>query len=67
MIDGIVNAIGVRVSWKGASPRARGWPVSTNPMDSVRVLTLSFAGTPHVFGAAAEAWNLFLGGRAARR
>jgi Cu-processing system permease protein len=36
--------------------------VFLNPVDIVRVLALSFAGTPYVFGAAGEAWNLFLGG-----
>ena len=38
--------------------------VFLNPVDIVRVLALSFSGTPHVFGAAGEAWNLFLGGEA---
>ena len=33
-----------------------------NPADLARVLTLSVAGTPHVLGAAGEAWNRFLGG-----
>jgi Cu-processing system permease protein len=33
-----------------------------NPSDLVRVLTLSVAGTPHVLGAAGEAWSRFLGG-----
>ncbi|HEY6929972.1 MAG TPA: ABC transporter permease [Thermoanaerobaculia bacterium] len=35
-----------------------------NPSDLVRVLTLSVAGTPHILGAAGEAWSRFLGGAA---
>ncbi len=33
-----------------------------NPGDLARVLTLSLAGTPHILGAAGEAWTRFLGG-----
>jgi Cu-processing system permease protein len=47
-----------------AGGRALFASVFLNPVDVVRVLALSFAGTPHVFGAAGEAWNLFLGGEA---
>lgn len=47
-----------------AGGRALFASVFLNPVDIVRVLALSFAGTPHVFGAAGEAWNLFLGGEA---
>lgn len=36
--------------------------VFLNPVDIARVLILSLAGTPHVLGAAGEAWALFLGG-----
>jgi Cu-processing system permease protein len=36
-----------------------------NPADLVRVLTLTFAGTPHVLGAAGDAWSRLLGGPAA--
>jgi Cu-processing system permease protein len=36
--------------------------VFLNPVDIARVLILSLAGTPHVLGAAGEAWELFLGG-----
>jgi Cu-processing system permease protein len=35
-----------------------------NPADLVRVVTLSFAGTPNVLGAAGDAWLRFLGGTA---
>lgn len=33
-----------------------------NPSDLARILALSVGGTPHVLGAAGEAWNLLLGG-----
>jgi Cu-processing system permease protein len=33
-----------------------------NPADLIRVVTLSFAGTPNVLGAAGDAWLRFLGG-----
>src|SRR5262245_26794755 len=33
-----------------------------NPADVIRVVMLSMSGTPHVLGAAGEAWNRFLGG-----
>lgn len=33
-----------------------------NPADLARVLALSLSGTPHVLGAAGEAWSRFLGG-----
>lgn len=36
--------------------------VFANPVDLVRVVTLSIAGTPHVLGAAGDAWVRFLGG-----
>jgi Cu-processing system permease protein len=36
-----------------------------NPADLVRVAMLQLAGTPHVLGAAGEAWRRFLGGDAA--
>jgi ABC-type transport system involved in multi-copper enzyme maturation permease subunit len=35
-----------------------------NPVDLVRVVTLSVAGTPNVLGAAGDAWIRFLGGTA---
>lgn len=36
-----------------------------NPADLARVLSLSLFGTPHVLGAAGDAWSRFLGGPAA--
>jgi Cu-processing system permease protein len=36
--------------------------VFANPADLIRVLTLSFAGTPHLLGAAGESWQRLLGG-----
>jgi Cu-processing system permease protein len=33
-----------------------------NPADLARILALSVAGTPHILGAAGEAWSRFLGG-----
>jgi Cu-processing system permease protein len=33
-----------------------------NPAGLARILMLSVSGTPHVLGAAGDAWNLFLGG-----
>jgi Cu-processing system permease protein len=36
--------------------------VLLNPVDTGRVAMLSLAGTPHVLGAAGEAWELSLGG-----
>lgn len=38
--------------------------VFLNPADLVRVVTLSLSGTPHLLGAAGEAWHRFLGGPA---
>jgi Cu-processing system permease protein len=38
--------------------------VLLNPVDMARVAILSLAGTPHVLGAAGEAWQIFLGGAA---
>jgi Cu-processing system permease protein len=35
-----------------------------NPVDLVRVVTLAWAGTPNVLGAAGDAWMRFLGGDA---
>jgi len=35
-----------------------------NPADLIRVVTISFAGTPNVLGAAGDAWLRFLGGTA---
>jgi Cu-processing system permease protein len=35
-----------------------------NPVDLIRVVTLSLAGTPNVLGAAGDAWVRFLGGPA---
>jgi Cu-processing system permease protein len=35
-----------------------------NPADLVRIVTLSWAGTPNVLGAAGDAWLRFLGGSA---
>jgi hypothetical protein len=36
-----------------------------NPVDLIRVVTLSVAGTPNVLGAAGDAWVHFLGGPSA--
>jgi Cu-processing system permease protein len=36
-----------------------------NPAGLARVLMLSLSGTPHVLGAAGDAWNIFLGGAVA--
>jgi Cu-processing system permease protein len=36
--------------------------VLLNPVDTARVAMLSLCGTPHVLGAAGEAWEIFLGG-----
>jgi hypothetical protein len=33
-----------------------------NPVDLIRVVALSIAGTPNVLGAAGDAWVRFLGG-----
>jgi len=38
--------------------------VFANPADLVRVVTLSWAGSPNVLGAAGDAWLRFLGGTA---
>lgn len=60
--------------YDGAALGAAGWisgrvgarllfaSVFGNPADLARVLTLSVAGTPHILGAAGEAWERFLGG-----
>jgi Cu-processing system permease protein len=39
--------------------------VLANPADLARVLSLTLSGTPHVLGAAGDAWLRFLGGPAA--
>jgi len=38
--------------------------VFANPVDLVRLVTLAWAGTPNVLGAAGDAWMRFLGGNA---
>jgi Cu-processing system permease protein len=48
-----------------AGARALFLSVFGNPTAVARVLTLSVAGTPHVLGAAGDAWAFFLGGPAA--
>ena len=48
-----------------AGARALFLSVFGNPTAIARVLTLSVAGTPHVLGAAGDAWAFFLGGPAA--
>jgi ABC-type transport system involved in multi-copper enzyme maturation permease subunit len=62
--------------YDGAMLSAAGWltgraggrllfvSVFGNPADLVRVVTLSWAGSPNVLGAAGEAWIRFLGGTA---
>ena len=47
-----------------AGARALYLSVFANPAAIARVLTLSVAGTPHVLGAAGDAWAFFLGGPA---
>jgi Cu-processing system permease protein len=47
-----------------AGARALYLSVFANPAAIARVLTLSVAGTPHVLGAAGDAWSFFLGGPA---
>lgn len=47
-----------------AGARALFLSVFGNPAAIARVLTLSVAGTPHVLGAAGDAWAFFLGGPA---
>jgi Cu-processing system permease protein len=61
LYDGI--ALGA-AGWAPGRTGARVLFVSVfgNPADLARVLTLQTAGTPHVLGAAGEAWNRFLGG-----
>lgn len=51
-------------SWAGsrAGGRILFASVLANPADLVRILMLSISGTPHVLGAAGEAWTRFLGG-----
>jgi Cu-processing system permease protein len=52
--------------WTGrAGARALFLSVFGNPAAIGRVLALSVAGTPHVLGAAGDAWAYFLGGPAA--
>ncbi len=62
--------------YDGAMLTAAGWltgpaggrvlfaSVFGNPVDLVRIATLSWAGTPNVLGAAGDAWMRFLGGDA---
>jgi Cu-processing system permease protein len=38
------------------------WSVFLNPADLMRVVVLSLGGTPHLLGAAGDAWTLLLGG-----
>ncbi|MBY0493420.1 MAG: ABC transporter permease [Cyanobacteria bacterium] len=59
--DGIALASAVWLSGR-AGARLLMLSVFLNPADLVRVLTLSFAGTPHLLGAAGESWQRFLGG-----
>ncbi|HMF08264.1 MAG TPA: ABC transporter permease [Thermoanaerobaculia bacterium] len=61
LYDGV--ALGV-AGWSPGRTGARVLFVSVfgNPADLARVLTLQLAGSPHVLGAAGEAWNRFLGG-----
>ena len=60
---------GIALGVAGLSPGRTGarilfGSVFGNPGDLARVLTLTIAGTPHILGAAGEAWSRFLGGAA---
>jgi Cu-processing system permease protein len=61
LYDGIALAV---AGWSPGRTGTRVLFVSVfgNPADLARVLILQLAGTPHVLGAAGEAWNRFLGG-----
>jgi Cu-processing system permease protein len=60
--------------YDGAAISAAGWltgrtggyvlfgSVFGNPVDIVRIVILTLAGTPHLLGAAGESWTRFLGG-----
>lgn len=61
LFDGIALASAVWLTGRAGS-RLLMLSVFANPADLVRVLTLSFAGTPHLLGAAGESWQRFLGG-----
>jgi ABC-type transport system involved in multi-copper enzyme maturation permease subunit len=64
LFDSIALAAAVRLTGAGGS-RVLMLSVFGNPVDLMRVLTLSLSGTPHLLGAAGESWNRFLGGPAA--
>jgi Cu-processing system permease protein len=56
-------ALGVAVGFTGrVGTRVLFASVFGNAVDLVRVLTLLFAGTPHILGAAGESWMRTLGG-----
>jgi len=61
LYDGVALAT---AAWTGsrAGGRILFGSVLANPADLVRILMLSVSGTPHVLGAAGEAWTRFLGG-----
>jgi Cu-processing system permease protein len=61
LYDGVALAA---AAWTGsrAGGRILFGSVLANPADLVRILMLSVSGTPHVLGAAGEAWTRFLGG-----
>jgi Cu-processing system permease protein len=61
LFDALVLASAVWLTGR-AGARLLMLSVFANPADLVRVLTLSFAGTPHLLGAAGDAWLRFLGG-----
>jgi Cu-processing system permease protein len=64
LYDGAVLSL---AAWATGAPGGRVLFVSVfgNPADLIRVVTLTFAGTPNVLGAAGDAWLRFLGGTAA--
>ena len=64
LFDAIAIAAAVWLTGRAGS-RLLMLSVFANPADLVRVLTLSFAGTPHLLGAAGESWHRFFGGPAA--
>jgi Cu-processing system permease protein len=63
LYDGVALSLAVWLTGPSGG-RALFASVFGNPVDLVRVLMLTHAGTPDVLGAAGDAWNRFLGGSA---
>jgi Cu-processing system permease protein len=61
LFDAVALAGAVWLTGRAGS-RLLMFSVFANPADLMRVLTLSFAGTPHLLGAAGESWHRLLGG-----